>query len=62
MQREVEQGVEGVEEEEEEVCGEDGEGVWVVQGGEGAAAQARVRVLLFRECERRGRKLLYDSR
>ena len=30
-------------------------------GGSEAAEKGRVRVVLFRECERRGRKLLFDS-
>ena len=47
-------------EEEEERCEEE-KGLWVVEGGQEAVDGARVRVILFRECERRGRKLLFDS-
>lgn len=35
--------------------------LWVAEGGQGAVDEAGVRVILFRECERRGRKLLFDS-
>ena len=47
--------------EEESECLDEPEGLWVSEGGEEAVEQARVRVILFRECERRGRKLLFDS-
>ena len=45
----------------ESECLDEPEGLWVSEGGEEAVEQARVRVILFRECERRGRKLLFDS-
>ena len=47
-------------EEEEGWCKEE-KGLWVVEGGQEAVDGAEVRVILFRECERRGRKLLFDS-
>ena len=45
----------------EEEWWEGEKGLWVAEGGEGAVEEAKVRVILFRECERRGRKLLFDS-
>ena len=47
--------------EEEEEWWEEEKGLWVVEGGQEAVDGAEVRVILFRECERRGRKLLFDS-
>ena len=48
-------------EEEEEDWWEGEKELWVAEGGEEAVEDAGVRVILFRECERRGRKLLFDS-
>ena len=47
--------------EEEEEWWEGEQELWVAEGGQEAVDEARVRVILFRECERRGRKLLFDS-
>ena len=47
---------------EAEAVEDEEEGLWEEEGGEEAVEAGRVRLVLLRECERRGRKLLFDSR
>ena len=47
---------------EAEAAEDEEDGLWEEEGGEEAVEAGRVRLVLLRECERRGRKLLFDSR